>query len=83
MDSLIKKHTIPFEANETSSLKMEKIIKKNHFTLDQRPVKLGEMTDYEECGEPVINFKKKGDVLHTIEVICTCGRKIEIFCEYD
>lgn len=29
-----------------------------------------------------INLKKEGEIIRIIEIICSCGNKIELFCEY-
>lgn len=30
-----------------------------------------------------INLKKEGEIIKIIEIICSCGNKIELFCEYE
>jgi len=30
-----------------------------------------------------VNFKKEGEIIRIIEITCSCGNKIELFCEYE
>ncbi len=36
-----------------------------------------------EEGEVKINLKKEEGIVRIVEIICSCGRKIQLLCEYE
>jgi len=63
--------------------KMEKIIKKENFKISGEPHQFGRAVMKGADKEAVVNVKKNGDVIEAIEVLCPCGNKIEILCQYE
>ena len=83
MDSIIKHNKAAGLYGESHSQKMETVIKKQKVTVASQSVKLSDLTEHTDCEPPVVNLRKNSDILESIEIICPCGRKIEVLCEYD
>ena len=84
MDQIIKKgdlHKLP-EKN-IKPCKMEKIIKKEDFKISGEPHQFGRAVMKGADKKAVVNVRKNGDVIEAIEVLCPCGNKIEILCQYE
>lgn len=56
------------------------IIKKENLILENKPILVG-LDSKSSSAE--INLKKEGNIVKIIQVICRCGNKIEIVCEYE
>jgi len=58
------------------------VIKSEKLNFSTRPLLVSTGRKKEENGVK-INLKKEGNIVRIIEVICSCGNKIELFCEYE
>lgn len=56
------------------------IIKKENLKLENRPLLV---QSYKGQSPVMINLKKKENIVRIIEIICSCGNKINIVCEYE
>lgn len=56
------------------------IIKKENLNLENRPLLV---QSYRGQSPVMINLKKEGNIVRIIEIICSCGNKINIACEYE
>lgn len=66
-----------------SGLKMSRIVKKGAVRVTEETMKFGQKIMSEHSGEAQVRLIQKGDTVEAIEVICPCGNKIEILCQYD
>jgi hypothetical protein len=70
----------------TGRIAFGKVIKGGQVTVSSRQKLSGEGDHSHAEGEngeqPVILVNKKGDVVESIEVICTCGRTILAYLDY-
>jgi len=58
----------------------QRIIKKENLNLENRPLLV---QSYGGESPVIINLKKEGSIVRVIEIICSCGNKINIVCEYE
>lgn len=57
-----------------------RIIKKENLNLENSPL----LVQSHRGQSPVmINLKKEENIVRVIEIICSCGNKINIVCEYE
>lgn len=56
------------------------IIKKENLNLENRPLLV---QSYRGQSPVMINLKKEENIVRIIEIICSCGNKINIVCEYE
>ena len=56
------------------------IIKKQYLNLKNEPVLID---PHHKTSSVRVNLKKEGDIVRIIQVICSCGNKIDILCEYE
>ncbi|MCD6473269.1 hypothetical protein J7K55_09260 [Candidatus Aerophobetes bacterium] len=61
-------------------LSSSKIIKKEEISLTDKPILIKSAYNNHSMK---INLKKEGEIIRVIEVICSCGNKINIICEYE
>ncbi len=83
MKKIIKATQPPVPAHDGQLVEMKKILKKDSVKVWTKPVNFNQVVHAKHTVEAVVNLKKNGDVLEAIEVICPCGNKIEILCQYD
>jgi len=83
MEKILKKGKSLSNSSVVKSVKMEKILKKNNVRICEESFKYHQSMTMQEELSPVINFRKKGDEIEAIEIICICGNKIEILCQYE
>jgi len=57
----------------------KKIIKKENLNLENRPLLL---QPHKEESAVRISLKKEKNIVRVIEIICSCGNRIDIACEY-
>lgn len=62
---------------------MQKIVKSNHVHLSETSFNLNSLLHTQSESDVLINIKKNGDTIEAIEVVCPCGNKIEIVCQYE
>ncbi len=82
MDGIVRKEKLE-NLSDSKHVCMEKILKKQVVKISKKAVAFNEVVSKKEKVEPTIKLKKNGDVIESIEVICPCGNKIEILCQYD
>ena len=58
----------------------QRIIKKENLNLENRPLLI---QSYRGESPVIINLKKEENIVRVIEIICSCGNKINIVCEYE
>ena len=58
------------------------VIKKERVVIDNKEYDISMSSDG-GIGEPEVILHKKEGIVESIDVICTCGRKLHIVCEYD
>lgn len=60
------------------------LIKSDELNFSSKPLLVKEGRGKESKEEDVrINLKKEEGVVRIIEVVCTCGKKIQLICEYE
>ncbi|MDD5529871.1 MAG: hypothetical protein PHX21_07550 [bacterium] len=65
------------------------IIKRDEIIIEgEQDIGLSQNTSNEKTNEsglqePGITINKANGIVHSIDIICTCGRKIHIVCEYE
>ncbi len=82
MDGIVRKGKLK-KLPDSKPVCMEKIFKRQIVNLSKKSVAFNEVVGKREKIEATIKLKKNGDVIESIEVICPCGNKIEILCQYD
>lgn len=58
----------------------QRIIKKEDLNLENRPLLV---QSYRGGSATKINLKKEENIVRVIEILCSCGNKINIVCEYE
>ncbi len=83
MDKVLKKLKVAPVTSMPKPVRMDKILKSENVQIcDETFVYHQSMASKEEFA-PEINLIKKGDVIESIEIICVCGKRIEILCQYE
>lgn len=82
MDGIVRKEKLK-KLPDSKPVCMEKILKRQVVHISRKAVAFNEVVGKREKIEATIKLKKNGDVIESIEVICPCGNKIEILCQYD
>jgi len=82
MDGIVRKEKFK-ELPDSKPVCMEKILKKQSVHITKKSVAFNEVVGKREKTEATIKLKKNEDIIESIEVICPCGNKIEILCQYD
>ena len=54
-----------------------------HVHLDEEPARIGLPHSGPAKGEPRIELIREGDIVRAIEVICSCGERIRLRCDYE
>lgn len=58
----------------------QRIIKKENLNLENRPLLVPSCRGQSPV---MINLRKEENIVRIIEIICSCGNKINIVCEYE
>jgi hypothetical protein len=64
-------------------IKRDEIIIEGEQNIELYPGSPTEKTNESVIQEPGITVNKSNGIVHSIDIICTCGRKIHIVCEYE
>ncbi|MDX9703422.1 MAG: hypothetical protein RBU23_10310 [Candidatus Auribacterota bacterium] len=84
MDKVVKKNNIESSDEVVSSkLVMSKVVKKNALHISTETMKFGRKVMDQHSHDAQVRLIGNGDKVEAIEVICPCGNKIEILCQYD
>lgn len=83
MEKVVKKVQVSVPAEPKTVVQMSKIVKRESVKVCEDPLNLNKDVHTKRIVDAVVNLKKKGDILESIEIICPCGNKIEILCQYD
>ncbi|RJP61205.1 MAG: hypothetical protein C4541_02400 [Candidatus Auribacter fodinae] len=85
MDHIVKKQnlTVQKSAEKSKFEQMQKIVKKDCVIFEETPFNVNKSLNKKTITDAEVILRKNGDVLTSIEVICPCGNKIEILCQYD
>lgn len=85
MDQIVKKKNLIVQETEKKPKfeQMKKIVKKNCVIFEETPFNVNKSANRKSVTDAEVILHKNGDVLESIEVICPCGNKIEILCQYD
>lgn len=84
MDQIIKNEDLQeLPKKNIKPCKMEKIIKRENFKISGEPHQFGRAVMKGADQQAIVNVRKNGDVIEAIEVLCPCGNKIEILCQYE
>ena len=59
------------------------IIRADHVHLDPSAARIGVQREGKSRTEPRIELIYDGDVVRALEVICSCGERIRIRCDYE
>jgi hypothetical protein len=59
------------------------VITADHVHLTEEPARVGRPTSGPARPEPRIELIREGDIIRAIEVICSCGERIKIRCDYE
>jgi len=59
-----------------------RVIKKKEFSFGNEPILIN-LSELKKDTSMKVNLHKEGDIIRTIEVICSCGNRINIICEYE
>ncbi|MEW6535872.1 MAG: hypothetical protein AB1454_09655 [Candidatus Auribacterota bacterium] len=85
MDHIVKKKNLTVQKSGEKSKfeQMQKIVKKDCVIFEETPFNVNKSLNKKTITDAEVILRKNGDVLTSIEVICPCGNKIEILCQYD
>ncbi len=84
MDKIVKKGNVSQkDASALSKQVMCKVVKKETLHITPETMKFGQTALNYNPGDAQVRLIQNGDTLEAIEVICPCGNKIEILCQYD
>jgi len=65
----------------TDKIHSSSVIKSDKLSFSPEPVLVKK--EKNKKGEVKINLEKEGDIVRAIEIICSCGNKIKLLCEYE
>ena len=59
-----------------------RVIKRKEFSFGNEPILIN-LSELKKDTSMKVNLYKEGNIIRTIEVICSCGNRINIVCEYE
>ncbi|AMV25024.1 hypothetical protein VT84_11550 [Gemmata sp. SH-PL17] len=58
------------------------VVRATRVRVSEEAVRIGAPAPGGAPGEPTVRVIREGDVVQAIEVVCSCGERIRIRCEY-